>query len=215
VIAVRTLTGLLLPLAPFCVIAASDVAGAASPSYCALYAREYATDTVQPRAAPGMLQSVQDQAYYRCLNLDEDPPLPKASAYFGTDVIDSAPVAPVVNKPAGGATPPTAPQPRPAPTRSVASASIGSGVVDSKSSPPAARTSIVAAPPPPQAPDVKPAETRSVASASTYRATYHGSGMTAWTPEWKTWCARNFPNSWDPATGTILNFGADRRELCK
>ena len=38
----------------------------------------------RPPLAPGMLQSVQDQAYYRCLNMDEDPPLPQKSAYFGT-----------------------------------------------------------------------------------------------------------------------------------
>ena len=60
---------------------AADAASAASPAYCALYSREYAIDSVQAAAAPGMLQSVQDQAYYRCLNMDEDPPLPQKSAY--------------------------------------------------------------------------------------------------------------------------------------
>ena len=46
-------------------VIAADAASAASPAYCALYSREYAIDTVQPNAAPGMLQSVQDQAYFR------------------------------------------------------------------------------------------------------------------------------------------------------
>lgn len=64
---------------------AADTAVAASPAYCALYAREYANQVVQPNAAPGMHVSVQDQAYYRCLNKDEDPVLPATSAYFGTD----------------------------------------------------------------------------------------------------------------------------------
>jgi hypothetical protein len=62
------------------------MASAASPAYCALYAREYANQMVQAGAPAGMAVSVEDQAYYRCLNQDEDPALPTASAYFGTDV---------------------------------------------------------------------------------------------------------------------------------
>src|SRR5438105_174033 len=76
-------------------------AQAASPTYCALYGREYAIATVQPGAAPGMLQSVQNQAYYRCLNQDEDPPLPQTSAYFGKDAR-----APTVEASAAIVTPP-------------------------------------------------------------------------------------------------------------
>lgn len=165
----KTMAGLLLPLAALgLAIATASVASAASPAYCALYAREYAIDAVQPAAAPGMLQSVQNQAYYRCLNQDEAPPLPKTSAYFGTDVTAMV-TASVASAP--NATAPAPPQPKPAPVAPV--------------------------------------------TASTYRSTYRGSGMTAWTPEWKAWCAQNFPHSWDPQTGMILNYGADRRELCK
>jgi hypothetical protein len=69
-------------------------------------------------------------------------------------------------------------------------------------------------------PSAHPAQTKSqtttvVADGSTYRSNYHGSGKAPWTAEWKAWCARNFPNSWDPDTGTILNYGAGRRELCR
>jgi hypothetical protein len=68
-----------------------DIAPAASPAYCALYAREYAISRIGPEgtgsAAPA-LQRVQDQAYYRCLNQDEDPEFPTTSAYFGAAVED-------------------------------------------------------------------------------------------------------------------------------
>jgi len=78
---------LVLPLAGLGLAALlGETAEAASPAYCALYAREYANQMVQKDAAPGMAVSVQDQAYYRCLNRDEEPALPAASAYFGTDV---------------------------------------------------------------------------------------------------------------------------------
>ena len=199
---VGTVAGLLLPIAAVGVIASLQTATAASPSYCALYAREYAVDSVQPNAAPGLLQSVQDQAYYRCLNQDEDPPLPKKSAYFGTDVdankaiastdsaTDPVPIPNVRPKP------PADIKPKQPDDRSIASAAVF---------PP---------PPPPPAPP-KPAVDRTIASGSTYSASYHGSGMKPWTPEWIAWCARNFPASWDPKTGTILNYGADRRELCR
>jgi hypothetical protein len=72
---------------------------------------------------------------------------------------------------------------------------------------PAAATAPAAAP--------APAQSTQVAQASTFPRGYHGSGAAPWTPEWKAWCARNFPNSWDPQTGTVLNYGSDRRELCR
>jgi hypothetical protein len=156
----------------------AGAASAAAPAYCALYAREYATQTVQPSAAVGMLQSVQDQAYYRCLNQDEDPPLPQTSAYFGTDL--AKPVK------SASATPPL-PTPAPPPTSDPA-------------------------PKPTTTPVVKASTARAPTAAA---APYHGSGLTAWTPEWAAWCANNFPNSWDAKSGTILRYDSDTRELCK
>jgi hypothetical protein len=62
---------------------------AASPAYCALYAREYAQQFIEPATpASSATQQVQDQAYYRCLNLDENPEFPATSAYFGADADD-------------------------------------------------------------------------------------------------------------------------------
>ncbi len=62
-----------------------DTALAASPAYCALYAREYAHQSTPFGAASGTA-SVEDVAYYRCLNSDQEPPLPRGSAYFGTSI---------------------------------------------------------------------------------------------------------------------------------
>lgn len=69
----------------------AGTASAASPAYCALYAREYANQVVDVGASAKVAINVQDQAYYRCLNQDEDPALPTASAYFGSDVENPAP----------------------------------------------------------------------------------------------------------------------------
>jgi hypothetical protein len=83
-IAVLALSGLGL-------LATGTAASAASPAYCALYAREYAASKISAPVAgdaAGALQRVQDQAYYRCLNQDEDPAFPETSAYFGADVDD-------------------------------------------------------------------------------------------------------------------------------
>jgi len=185
--------GLILALAAFgLTLATADLASAASPDYCALYAREYAIDSVAAPADPAVLQRAQDQAYYHCLNQDEDPPLPTTSAYFGTSasVIDDASTA------------------RPARATAAATANPPTTVATAANPPPTVATIPAQAQP-------KPAQVASADSGSTYRSTYHGSGMTAWTPEWVAWCSANFPNSWDPKTGTILNYGADRRELCR
>jgi hypothetical protein len=160
---------------------AAGAASAASPAYCALYAREYALDTVQPNAAAGMLQSIQDQAYYRCLNMDEDPPLPRKSAYFGTDLAKPSPAAAALATAIVEDAKPTTPKPTAAP---------------------------------------KPTQSRTVATASASRtststSSRRGSGLSAWTPEWEAHCAKYFPNSWDPKTGTVLPYGSGKRQLCK
>lgn len=68
------------------VLLSAEAASAASPAYCALYAREYANQfEVQAVSPDATALLVQDQAYYRCLNLDEDPEFPATSAYFGAD----------------------------------------------------------------------------------------------------------------------------------
>jgi hypothetical protein len=186
---------LVFAAAAIAAIVASAGAKAAAPAYCALYAREYAVDTVQPAAAAGMLQSVQDQAYYRCLNQDEDPPLPKASAYFGTGIANTLATATpdpsaVINKSA------TPPLPRQSPAAPAVAASVTAPVAP--------------------APTAKPAAPviQARASAAT-QAPYRGSGLTAWTQEWMDWCSQNFPNSWDAKSGTILHYGSDSRELCR
>ncbi len=106
----------------------AGTASAASPAYCALYAREYANQMVDVDASAKVEINVQDQAYYRCLNQDEDPALPSASAYFGAEVENpaAAPSLATVTEP-----PPTTDSGKPtaggeAPKRAVvASASSG------------------------------------------------------------------------------------------
>ena len=70
-----------IPLAGlgFLVLSAAGAA-AAAPDYCALYAREVARLTADANTVAA-LQRAQDQAFYKCLNMDEDPPLPDQSAY--------------------------------------------------------------------------------------------------------------------------------------
>jgi hypothetical protein len=66
---------------------------AASPAYCALYAREYASSRIGAPVTTedaSALQRVEDQAYYRCLNQDEAPQFPTTSAYFGQPLEDIA-----------------------------------------------------------------------------------------------------------------------------
>ena len=78
---------LIMPLAGLGALAAMSTADAAPPAYCALYAREYANQFSSAIGKPdGSEQRIQDEAYYRCLNQDENPAMPMTSAYSGTDV---------------------------------------------------------------------------------------------------------------------------------
>lgn len=96
-----------MPLAGlgFVVLSAAG-ASAAAPDYCALYAREYAKVAADTTTAEA-LQRAQDKAFYKCLNMDEDPPLPDASAYSdavsGADIVgegDAAVSDVIVDEPA-------------------------------------------------------------------------------------------------------------------
>ena len=63
----------------------ADAAHAAAPAYCALYAREYANQFTRAAGQPaGAEQRIQDEAYYKCLNMDQEPELPSTSASSGT-----------------------------------------------------------------------------------------------------------------------------------
>jgi hypothetical protein len=64
-------------------LALSTAAYAASPQYCAFYAREYSRQFSLGVQEAQTELDIADQAYYRCLNQDEDPPLPENSSYMG------------------------------------------------------------------------------------------------------------------------------------
>lgn len=69
----------------------SAAASAASPAYCALYAREYtaqfATGSDSDPAAASEYR-IQEQAYYQCLNMDVEPAFPETSVYAGDGLLD-------------------------------------------------------------------------------------------------------------------------------
>jgi hypothetical protein len=71
----------------------ADGADAASPGYCALYAREYAVARIASDAGDNALsarQRLEDQAFTRCLNLDVEPEFPATSVYYGASAEDVA-----------------------------------------------------------------------------------------------------------------------------
>ena len=167
----------LLPAAPV---------SAASPAYCALYAREYAAARIGAPSgdeSAGALQRVEDQAYYRCLNLDEEPEFPTTSAYFGSPVEE-------IDGGVGG------------PFQAIAEGDASGDQPDVQVDP------VVALPVPPVAvaPAPKPVRT---ASAGSSRGP-HGSGLTPWSDKWVTWCKAHY-KSFNLTTGMVTTLSGDRR----
>lgn len=170
---------LALPLfAALLLLAGINSASAASPAYCALYARELSKEFVRTSAntaGTATEQLIQDQAFYKCLNMDEDPQLPEASAY--ADVADDGGVGgPFVDAAGGDTAAAVEPAQRPA-----------------------------------AKPAAKPKPTAKVASsAPAKRGT---NGLEPFTPEWRAWCAKHYPNSFDPNTGYVIPVDGPKR-LC-
>ncbi len=182
---------LIAPLAGLAVLAAGTGAAlAAPPAYCALYAREYANQFTQAAGEkPGAEPKIQDEAYYRCLNMDQEPEMPATSAYYGTSV-DTAgqggPLEPVTSSAAA----PSDKSAGPATDQAAAAPAGAPGT----------------APLAPAAP-AKPA-TMTADNGPTARS-YTG-GKQPWTPEWLAACKKYFPNSFNEKDGTILPHGAEQ-----
>lgn len=107
---------LIAPLAALALCGMAGAASAASPAYCALYAKEYARHAMSQSQGSVPEGHVHDRAYSKCLNMDDEPPLPTAyvdpqqdgiggpfvpveegSAGEGPDVAVEAPSAPQDN----------------------------------------------------------------------------------------------------------------------
>lgn len=181
---------------------------AASPAYCALYAREYAAARIGGASgdqAASALQRVSDQAYYRCLNMDEEPELPTTSAYFGTEDTDSAIGGPfdVIEQgdaSAGDETPADVPD---GTDKATATASIAT-VPDATPLPDVTTENQPAAKP-------KPKPIRLASSAGSGRGP-KSSGLTQWSDEWVSWCKSHY-RSFNSTTGMVLT-GSGQRRMC-
>lgn len=182
---------------------------AASPAYCALYAREYMGQFTTGSKADEALASeyrIQDQAYFRCLNQDDAPAFPETSAYFGAsaeDIINTlgignvgVPFEPLAQ---GDATADD--------TADVESAvpEVPVAVIpEPEPTPVPVETAAPAAPP---APTAEPAQQQAAGTAAPK------SGVEPFSPRWIAWCKQHYPNSFDPETGMVSPFEGKPR-LC-
>lgn len=169
-------------------LAAASPASAASPAYCALYAREYAGARVGSPVTTedaSALQRVEDQAYYRCLNQDEAPQFPATSAYFG------APLEDITGEGTGAGGPFQALQVAPrGKTSGQAGASTAAPQNDSSGAGKTTEVAGILTPPAPLA-----------------RKGGHG---VQGSPEWVSWCKAHY-RSFDEASGYVLTFSGDKK----
>jgi hypothetical protein len=171
----------------------SSPALAASPAYCALYAREYATSRIGAPVTTedaSAIQRVEDQAYYRCLNQDEAPQFPTTSAYFGQPLDD------ITGQGAGPGGPFQALDIHPKgkmPGQSAPAVPADTATTDSTeaTSPPSA---------------AKPTRVAAATVTNTRLAPKQ------WTPEWVTWCKAHY-RSFDEASGNVLTMTGVKK-LC-
>lgn len=215
----EAMKSLIVPLAVLSALAtAGGPALAAPPAYCALYAREYANQFAEAAGEkPDSEPKIQDEAYYRCLNMDQEPQMPATSAYYGTSVDTAAkdgeakpaPARPATDMPATVSTASTAP----AAGSTVTAAADGTATAGKAGTQTAggnADPSTAAAPsaPAPQ----RPTQTADISPA---KRSYIGNRIQPWTPAWRAACHKYFPHSFDEKDGTILPHGATKRVFCQ
>jgi hypothetical protein len=80
---------IIVPLAGLAALtSAAGAAWAASPVYCALYAKEFVKHAAVESQGSIPPSRIHDRAYYKCLNMDDEPLLPTAYADPGRDETD-------------------------------------------------------------------------------------------------------------------------------
>jgi hypothetical protein len=83
---VKKMKTIIAPLAAIAVLGlGAGAASAASPAYCALYAKEFARHAAFDSQGALPPELIHDRAYHKCLNLDDEPVLPTAYTDPTTD----------------------------------------------------------------------------------------------------------------------------------
>ena len=178
---------MIAPLTALALFGLAGSASAASPAYCALYAKEYARQATADSQGSLSPTHVHDRAYSKCLNMDDEPPLPSAYVDPQQDGIGG----PFVEEGDGSGTPDV-----------TTDVTMQQDVVlepEDGAEPIEQTASIEAA---------QPARSKRSGARS-------GSGFTPGSAEWKNWCQEHFPNSFDPETGTIVPSATGKRTACK
>lgn len=177
---------ILVPLAGLGLIVLTiDSAAAASPDYCAVFAKEFAEQALSANDGKLSADLIHDRLYHKCLNMDEDPALPTAYTEarpdgVGGSLVEDGQSAESILEDATAE----------APTVDVTA--IDEAMVK--------RTAAT--------------ENDAPKAPARREGQWHGSGYAMWSPEWRDWCAEHFPNSFDPKTGTIMPHKTGKREPC-
>lgn len=213
-------------------------AGAASLDFCHRFATAHLKLALVQRLRNLSPETVHDQAFYLCLNMDDEPAMPTAYVdpqigganppWFAATPPVGGPVEPKAAEAGGGTEQPAAIAPDaasqapqaapPARVRVTIDANGGDANGDDAKS--------IDAPAPAEQPAEAPAvaataarsdEASSGATTAPARRTgrRRGSGLPQGSPELALWCLEHFPNSYDPDTGTIVPFETGVRTLCR
>jgi hypothetical protein len=171
-------------------------AKAATMNYCETYADRVAQYSPAAKADEQARQFIRDKAFYACLNMDDEPPLPESA--LGLFIDPSGSPFRVLDAPEAATAPTIVPQQREA-GEGEASVSLDADT---------------------------PGETvtGSVTNGETGGETDplladdgqgRGSGHAKGSDEWEAFCAKYYPNSFEPKTGTVIPAKLGRRVACR
>ncbi|HSO48850.1 MAG TPA: hypothetical protein VLQ68_13080 [Rhizobiaceae bacterium] len=161
-------------------------AAAAQLSYCETWADRVAEHSPASRIDEESRITIRDKAFYECLNMDDEPPLPDNALGLFIDP-SSSPFKPLESPPV--VTPPQARQPV---TPAQEPEPVAQGDADDVQV-----TNSVSAPP------------------SEDDGQGRGSGKPRGSQEWSDFCTKYYPRSFDPETGTVIPVKLGRRVPCR
>ncbi len=170
-------------------------ARAATMNYCETYADRVAQYSPAAKADDQARQFIRDKAFYECLNMDEEPPLPQDALGLSMDPTGSP--FKVLDAPDAATARTMAPQPSQPGEKTGGEAASVSMDADT--------------------PGESGGETGGGAAktASADDGQGRGSGQPRGSEKWEAFCAKYYPNSFDPKTGTVIPAKLGRRVACR
>ncbi len=175
----------------FCLFAGTGTpANSASMAYCAFYAQQRTLVASPQDLTIQQPQTLRERAFYECLNMDDEPPLPVHGRVLSVEATSELAFIDAMSQESG--------------LLPIDAEPVREAEQAAKAEPIDTAGSVAA---------LKETENETAAMARQEPKPII-TGLKVGSPEWEAWCSKHYPNSFDAKTGTVVPNSTGQRTKC-